>query len=186
MELMLVHMKDSKLFKLFYMDHDTLMDLSDLVRDNKRHEQAQLDLFKEILKKCHNIIKRKNNEGFRHAIYDIPPIMWGKPKYDICALRNYLLMHLHENGLYVDMLPNGRSIYICWDEKVLDLDKFYKHKARIEHEYNQHMLGQNHTVSRDTMEFRQKKQRELQEQRNRRLQLQKSRFMHLEKDNTRY
>jgi len=163
------------------MDHDTLMDLSDLVRENKKHEQSQLDLFKEVLKKSHGLIKRKNKDGFRQTTYEIPTIMWGKPKYDIVALRNYMMHHLHENGFYVDLLPNGRSIYICWDERYLDLDKFYRHKTQVEREYKQKMVAGCYPegVNQDTMNFRQQKQREIQQQRDQRFKLQKDRFSHL-------
>lgn len=161
------------------MEHDTLMDLSDLVRENKKHEQAQLDLFKEELKKCHALIRRKNKDGFRFTTYDVPTMIWGKPNFDVATMRNYILVHLHENGFYVELRPNGRSLYICWHESVLDLDKFYRHKTQVEREYRQNNYGLPHTVNRNTMEFRQEKQRELQEQRNQRFNLQKQRFAHL-------
>jgi hypothetical protein len=156
---------------------DTLMDLSELVLEDKKKEKTELDLYRQILKSCHNMIRLKNKIGYKQIIYDIPPLLWGKPKYDIDILRNYLVDHLIENGFYV-VVRDRHTIYICWDEKFLDLDKFYRNKSRIEDDYQQTMVPSAFptNVDRNTMEFRQQKQRELQLEREKRFAFQKNRF----------
>lgn len=158
------------------------MNLSDLVLENKKKEQIHLDLFHEVLKRCHELIKQKNKSGCKHIVYDIPLLMWGKPKYNVIAMRNYLLDHLHENGFFVEVVGNGRSLYICWDETMLDLEKFYQNKAKIDRQYsmNRVLPSLPATVDQSTMMFRQQKQRELKEEREKRFNLQRRRFTGLD------
>lgn len=162
------------------MEHDTLMDLSELVLENKKKEKTELDLFREVLRNCHENIRQKNKIGYKHSIYDIPPLLWGKPKYDADAMRNYLVDHLTNNGFYV-RVQSRRSIYICWDEKFLDLEKFYQHKKQIENEYDSMTLptGFPVNIDRSTMEFRQHRQREIQMAREQRFAAKNNRYAHL-------
>jgi hypothetical protein len=140
---------------------DTFINLEDLVKVNRKKEQNMLNLFKEILHKCHELIKNKNSIGYKHLIYDIPLLIFGKPKYDIIVLRNYLVHHLSNNGFYVEILGNGRSIYVNWDEKYIDLEKFYQTK-KIYDDCNSRLLNGTagpDNIDRRTMIFRQQQQR---------------------------
>jgi len=159
------------------------MDLSELVRENKKKEQNYLNYFKKKLKTVHILIKRKNKDGIKYMIYDIPLLEWGVPLFEIAALRNYLFIHLQNNGFYVQVIENGKSLCICWDENVLDLEKFYIGKAEIEKDYRQTIVSNAlpEKINRNTMEFRQKKQQEIKEERQKRLKSRQHRFDNLEK-----
>lgn len=151
------------------------LDLTELIRENKKRENVRLELFREILKKCHATIKNKNKTRVTCMYYEIPQFVPGYPTFDINALRDYLVYHLRQNGLKVIIQRDLRTIYISWSEIDLDLETYYYNQTMREHQ-TQNTTGAPGAISIETMKFRQKRQQELKEERERRFEYQQSRF----------
>lgn len=137
------------------------LDLSELVLENKKKEKYKLDMFLEVLSKCHTTIKRKNKVGQKHMEYIVPTFIPGKPCFDKDALRTYLVKNLKSNGLYVREL-NHSKLFISWDETLLDLKQFEQSKEEFLRKYNEDMVTDDHGIIEVTprlMAMRQKKQR---------------------------
>lgn len=164
---------------------DQLLDIDELIGENKRQEGNRISVFEGILSQCIKLIKKKNRERVREMYYSIPAFVFGKPKYNIDTLRNYLVYNLRDNGLRVDIL-DPFSLYVSWKETDIDLERYIKRKTQMETQHSDiYMLdrGPNHgTIKRDNqdryrmMKFRQNRQLELQQQRQERFNLQRDRL----------
>lgn len=172
-----------------------LLDITELVKENKRQESNRLSVFEEILKKCHSLIRKYNRERIREMHYTIPRMILGKPKYDLGVLRNYLVHHLRDNGLRVDTISDN-VLYISWKETDVDLSKYLNRKTIIDNRnsslYNVEGMGpgvgvgpslrldrgQTDTLKEqiDMLRFRQEKQLEIKRAREGRYQLQAARL----------
>ena len=168
-----------------------LLDIHELVQENKRQESSRLTVFEETLKRCHSLIKRYNKDRIRDMTYRIPAWIHGMPKYDMDILRDYLVHHLRDNGLKVDVLSRDQ-LYVSWKETDIDLAKYMHRKTIIDNRrsslYNIDQCptsvgppmgrkGKIDELSRqrmDMMKFRQNKQREMQQEREARLRLQET------------
>ena len=171
-----------------------LLDIDELISENKRQENNRLNLFESILTQCHALIKRNNKERIRDMHYKVPAFIYGKPKFDIDVLRNYLVHHLKDNGLRVDIIDRYH-LYISWKETDIDINKYMRRKVDIQRRNNDlymvdngtgplgnfsqsfnHLKNLPHkpTMSRfEQMKFRQDKQRQVQKEREQRFKLQK-------------
>jgi len=109
----------------------------------------------------------------------------GKPKYDVHVLRNYLVHHLRDNGLRVDILSD-LVLYISWKETDIDLAKYLNRKTIIDNRagnvYNINSCPVSVRPSGalkdqlDMLKFRQERQRKLASEREARFKLQKARY----------
>lgn len=165
-------------------ERGTFLDLGELIQQNKDRDGVRLKLFREVLHRCHDLIKRKNKERLKSTKYEIPYFMVGRPKYDQQALSNYLYHHLTENGFYVEYLGE-RKLYISWDECDLNLTKYHNTKSRLDYEFRQKYIGGNDqidqenplfNISENTMKFRQSRQQQIKEDRENRFRYQEDRF----------
>ena len=112
-----------------------ILDLEDLMYENRRRERARIEVFQEILTNCHSKITRYNREHkVKNCFISVPVFIPGKPPYDYEVLINYLLYHLKDNGLHVRYLPHKKQLYISWDEKHIDLKRYEGRKQRINKE----------------------------------------------------
>lgn len=158
---------------------NNFLDLTEIIRDNKKQENKRLDLFATVLKRCHELIKRKNTMGLKEMVYQIPVFIMGQFRYDVIALRNYIYDHLLDNGLKVEIRDDQLSLYISWDEKDINLKKFMNRKAQLDTANRQMVLdapGAPEYISENTMFFRQQKQKELEQLRQQRFEFQSKRF----------
>lgn len=166
---------------------DQILDIDDLIGENKRQENNRLSLFEGMLVQCHKLIKKKNKERVREMIYTIPSFVFGKPKYNVDVLRNYLVSHLRDNGLRVD-IQDRYHIYISWKETDINLEKYMHRRTMIENRHSSiYMLdrGPNNgplaingqTRDRfEMMKYRQERQRQIQGERQNRFSQQKHRL----------
>ena len=162
-----------------------ILDIGELVQENKRQENNRMSVFEEVLRNCHSLIKRYNKQRIREIHYSIPPMILGKPKYDLHVLRNYLVHHLRDNGLRVDQLSDT-VLYISWKETDIDLAKYLHRKTIIDNrEGNVYDINSCPTNVRpagalkdqlDMLKFRQERQRKLAQEREERFQYQKARY----------
>lgn len=156
---------------------DQLLDIHELIQNNKKRENIQLSIFAEVLTKCHNLIKNYNSEhkDRKELVYTIPQYIYGKPKYDAEVLRNYLIHHLRDNGLKVTLLEPW-LLHISWHETDIDIDRYMSRKKRIDGNYRDlaPLMGIKPLLPVkdpfvDTFKMRQEKQKELQKVRDDRL-----------------
>lgn len=157
-----------------------LLDIDELVSETKRQESNRLDLFESVLIQCHDLIKRHHKDRIREMHYKIPLWMYGKPRYDVDVLRRYIVGHLRDNGLRVDII-DPVTIYISWKETDIDLARYVKRKARINNNTNDLYMADIVSKPIDPkrlklMKFRQEKQKQLKEERQHRFELQKARM----------
>jgi hypothetical protein len=157
-----------------------LLDVNELVSQNKKQEGNRLNLFESILVQCHALIKRHNKDRIREMRYTLQPWVYGKPKFDVDVLRKYLIHHLKDNGLKVIELDRYH-LYISWKETDIDLSKYVQRKLQIDNrDMNLYMLEGVSTPLNPSriqmMKFRQEKQRQLQEERKQRFEVQKERM----------
>lgn len=154
---------------------EQLLDIHELVQNNKKRETIQLSIFAEILKSCHNSIRNHNREhkDRKEITYEIPQYLFGKPRFDAEVLRNYLIHHLQDNGLKV-ILTAPWTLYISWRDTDIDIDKYMARKNRIDGTL--HELAPNLGLAPlkkdpfvDAFKMRQERQKELQQQRDERL-----------------
>ena len=74
----------------------------------------RMELYDDVLKKCHSRIKYNSNLERTYCFFQIPEFIIGVPLYNVSDLRNYLINSLKKNGftiLYVE--PNW--LFINWD-----------------------------------------------------------------------
>lgn len=165
---------------------EQLLDIDDLIGENKRQENNRLGVFEGILSQCHKLIQKGNKERIREMTYTIPGFVFGKPKYNVDVLRNYLIYHLRDNGLRVDVLDRYH-IYISWKETDINLERYMNRKTLIENRHSSiYMLerGPSSVGGGDTdahsrfqmLKFRQERQKEIQQERQQRFDMQKQRL----------
>ena len=113
--------------------------------------------------------------------YTIPAFVLGKPKFNVDVLRNYLVWHLRDNGLRVDILDRYH-LYISWKETDIDLERYMNRRTLIEHRSNLLEGPSQPAITSDVrdrfqmMKFRQERQRQIQEERQGRFDHQKTRL----------
>ena len=167
---------------------DQLLDIDTIINENKRQEGNRLGVFESILAQIHALIKRNNKERIREMNYKIPVFIYGKPKYNVDVLRNYLVHHLMDNGLKV-VIIDRYHIYISWKETDINLTKYMHRKTLIQNRQSSLYMvddenggGLNgsdlNRAKRDRfemMKFRQERQKQLQDDRKDRFEFQKVR-----------
>jgi hypothetical protein len=164
-----------------------LLNIDEIIGENKRQENDKLHIFESVLEQCHKLIQRHNKDRIRDMTYTVPAFIFGKPKYNVDILRNYLIWHLQDNGLYVEIIDRYH-LYISWKETDINLEKYMNRKTQIENQHKSlYMIDQGPSYSGVTvggedrsrfemMKYRQDRQREIQEERQKRFDIQKSRF----------
>jgi hypothetical protein len=170
---------------------EQLLDIDDLITENKRQENNRLSLFESMLTQCHKLIKKNNKERIREMNYTIPGFVFGTPKYNVDVLRNYIVWHLKDNGLRVDMLDRYH-IYISWKETDIDLEKYMNRRTLIENSHssiymlergpNDGLAGVQPAINREKrsrfemMKYRQERQKQIQGERQHRFSQQRERL----------
>jgi len=102
-----------------------MLDLEELIYENKARERKKLELFSDILKNCHAQINRYNREHkVKHCVFSVPFMIAGKPPFDFNKLTKFLLEKLRNNGLFAEFSSKTNQIYISWDERDIDLERY--------------------------------------------------------------
>lgn len=155
-----------------------LLDLEQLIHENKGRERNQLHIFEGVLEHCHETITRYNREDrVRECTFSVPHMVLGKPMYDFDVLVNYLVHHLSDNGLYVEFWESQDKLYISWRDEDINENQYLKRKALIEARQKPIMEGvQNLATSITTTDkYNQARMKQRQREREFRLDLQKKR-----------
>lgn len=160
---------------------ETFLDIQSLVDERRKQENTRLKAFNTILQQCFSQIKRYNKDKIYELDFKIPMFLMGIPRYDVSALKNYLVHHLTENGLKVIVLADGYTLYVSWKETDINLEQYLKKKQSIATSiFNVDgtpiTTEDTATVSPLTMRFRQVKQQQIMEERENRFNTQRDRF----------
>ena len=76
----------------------------------------RMEIYDDVLKKCHLRIKYNSTLERTYCFYQIPEFIIGVPLYDINEMKTYVMNSLKNNGfelLYID--PNW--LFITWNDK---------------------------------------------------------------------
>jgi hypothetical protein len=109
-----------------------IINLDELSVTHERTEENRLRIFEDILKSCHNKIKKYNNEFKRQECLFVPPVfIFGKPPYNYMDLLTYLITSLKNNGLKIEWLKDKQSLYISWKKIDIDINKYHTQFAKL-------------------------------------------------------
>ena len=89
------------------------LNLSDLFKTSNKKNLKRLEIFDDILVKCHRRIKYNSSLERTYCFFQIPEFIIGVPLYKIEELRTYIINSLKTNGfqiMYID--PNW--LFISW------------------------------------------------------------------------
>jgi hypothetical protein len=152
-----------------------ILDLTQLVSGSKHIERQTLTVFEGVLKSCHELIKRYNKEQIKHIYYDVPSYVFGKPMYDCEVLMNYLIHHLTDNGLFVRRTDKAKELLISWDDKYINIDRFYQRQQQFKKDQNNIMMGMaaKPLSNIEALRLRQERQRQISLEREARFEHQK-------------
>ena len=92
------------------------LNMKDLYSTINEKTLKRMEIYDDVLKKCHHRIKYNSSLERTYCFFQIPEFIIGVPLYDITELRNYVMNSLKTNGfeiLYVE--PNWLFIY--WNVK---------------------------------------------------------------------
>ena len=92
------------------------IDMKELYSTINSKTLRRMELYDNILKKCHSRILYNSNLQRTYCFYQVPEFVIGVPLYDVIELRKYIMNSLKTNGfdlLYVE--PNWLFIY--WNVK---------------------------------------------------------------------
>ena len=101
----------------------SMININDLFSDQKQKEKQKEEIYDNVLKNCHNKIKRavKLSPYDNFCFYIIPKFIYGVPLYNVDKCINYLVVHLTKNGFKINYThPN--LLLISW-EKQKELSK---------------------------------------------------------------
>lgn len=93
----------------------SMMNINELVDNKTKLIQRKLNIYDEILKKCHHRIKlvSKQNPMMCYCLYIIPKFIYGVPLFKLDECIKYLFEKLTENGFKVNYThPN--LLIISW------------------------------------------------------------------------
>ena len=100
------------------------LDLDALKTEERSSEATKKKIYKLILAKCHEKIKRMNRKtNNRECWYDIPFFLPGYPVYDVGLAKEYVMYQLSLNGIYVKDV-GGNRVYIAWREDYINHNQY--------------------------------------------------------------
>ena len=107
---------------------DLLLDLDELNVRHERSKSNRTQLFEDILKSCHNKIKKYNKEFKKQeCLFIPPPFIIGKPPYNYGDLVCYLIESLTKNGIKTEWLPDKQALYVSWKPDDVDHNQYQSH-----------------------------------------------------------
>lgn len=102
-----------------------LLNLDELNVRHEKSEENRTKLFDEILKRCHNKVKKYNTEFKKtDCLFEPPVFIIGKPPYNYIELVDYIIRSLRSNGLRTEWLQSKKAIYISWKKDDVDIEQY--------------------------------------------------------------
>lgn len=111
------------------MNKNNILNIETLIsHNNKNRINTSFDyksLFTEILHKCHAQITRYSKKhNTTECLFKVPVHIFGKPVYNHSDLITFLLMSLHNNGLFAEYIYTDNNILISWNKSHIDYNKY--------------------------------------------------------------
>lgn len=126
---------DSDVRQLGPVREDTVpfLDLEELRKEERSSERTSIQIYKLILAKSHEKIRRTNKTSdHRMCYYDIPHFLPGYPVFDINAAKTYVAQQLYRNGIYVEDAGPSR-LFLSWRPSDVNLAAYhYQSQKRIQ------------------------------------------------------
>jgi hypothetical protein len=102
-----------------------LLNIEELAGRHEVSDHNRLALFNDILKSCHNKIKKYNKDFKKQeCLYAPPAFIIGKPPYNYVDLVNHIMDSLRDNGLKTEWLPQKRAIYVSWKPIDINMEQY--------------------------------------------------------------
>ena len=97
---------------------NALINIDELHREKEIKMKNKLDIYENILKKCHFRIKStaKLISAPNCCFFIVPRYIYGSPLYDINQCIMFLIQSLNNNGFEV-LYTNPNLLYISWEGK---------------------------------------------------------------------
>jgi len=100
------------------------LDLEELRQEGRSPHRTRQKIYKIILSRCHDRIKKMNKSTqYRECYYDIPIFLPGYPVYSIPEAKHFLISNLIENGLKAESVGEAR-IYVSWKPEDTNQEQF--------------------------------------------------------------
>jgi hypothetical protein len=117
------------------------LNIDELRKEERSSERNAKQIFKLILAKCHQKIRRTNKTtDYRMCYYEIPHFIPGYPVFDVEAARNFVYHQLLGNGLYVEPIGPSR-LYISWKEDDINRDVYEYRSQKMVNKPNLYKIG---------------------------------------------
>ena len=109
------------------MQHLNIFDLYKSVNDKKANKK---NTFAHVLKKAHGKIQLAAKMDHYACFFEVPEYIVGVPMYSLTECITYVINQLKDNGFVVRyMYP--KTIFICWDPKVINKSEVEKEKHNL-------------------------------------------------------
>jgi len=89
------------------------LNISDLYAKTNEKNLKRLEIYDNVLVKCHNRIKYNSNLEKTYCFFQIPEFIIGTPIYDINEMRKYVINSLKNNGFKI-MYIEPNWLFISW------------------------------------------------------------------------
>jgi hypothetical protein len=100
------------------------LDLDQLREEERSPAKTYSAIYKKILSKCHEKIRKINKRTTsRECHYEIPIFLPGYPMYDIKEAKGFVLHHLNKNGILAESVGETK-IYISWKPEDVNQQQF--------------------------------------------------------------
>jgi hypothetical protein len=107
-----------------YMDEENVvpfLDLEELEKEEKNPHRVKMKVFKMILAKCHDKIRRTNKTTL---------VIIGYPGYELDEVNYYLVNQLKQNGLTVKRI-SPQNIFISWRPNRVDYEQYHRQADKL-------------------------------------------------------
>jgi len=97
------------------------MDIKKIKEMSRERRKIRKEAFKFILELCYNKIEKFALSGVNFCYYDIPPMIFGYPKYSMDECSNYLIKKLKDD-FDVKLVKQKR---IRWNGPMQEIENVY-------------------------------------------------------------
>lgn len=95
-------------------------DVDDIINKNKERRENKLKLYREMLRKCIDSMKKNNEMRKTDIFFRVDEIVYGHPEYDIDECVEYIILELRKFSF--DVLHYCRdTVFVSW--KFVELHK---------------------------------------------------------------
>ena len=112
--------------------------ISDLYSRINEKNLKRMEIYDNVLIKCHNRIKYNSDLEKTYCFYQIPEFIIGTPIYNINEMRTYIINSLNNNGFQV-MYIEPNWLFVSWNQsrtkKLVNTNLIKEKKEKEESKY---------------------------------------------------